>query len=71
MCKYTAITISQLENVNEKPCGDLRDKLVQPFPRVDNWAWLLKGENPRCTACFSYVFFNGVPYCVKDIDYQK
>lgn len=70
MCKPLQVTESQLELMNEPNCGDLRDKLVQPFPRVNNWAWLLKKESPTCTACLSYVFYNGLPYCVKDIQHN-
>lgn len=70
MCKPLQVTLSQLETMNEKSCGDIRDKLVQPFPRVNNWAWLLKEENPRCTACLSYVGYNGKNYCVRDIQYE-
>lgn len=72
MCKPLQITESQLETMNEKSCGDLRGKLVQPFPRVNNWAWeLMQPINPNCTNCLSYVGLDGKDYCVKDIDYAK
>lgn len=70
MC-VNKIPLSLLETINEKSCGDLRDKLVQPFPKVDNFAWLLNEENPKCVACLSYVYFNDKPYCVKDISYHS
>jgi len=71
MC-LTRITESQLETINERSCEELKIKLVKPFPRVDNLAWLLtEPTNVRCTSCLSYVYFNDKPYCVKDVVYQK
>ena len=70
MCK-SIITLSMLETINEKPCSEIRGDLVRIISKVDAWAWLLKEENPKCTACLSYIGYDGKNYCVKDIDYSK
>jgi len=70
MCK-SIVTLSMLETINEKSCGDLRDKLIAPFPNVDNKAWLLKEPiNAKCSFCLGYVFYNEQNYCLKDVIYK-